>query len=114
MTAYAIGHIRPGALHEDVLRYIETIESTFEPFGGRFLVHGAEVEVKEGTWPGTVVVIAFPGLDAARDWYDSEAYQDLVPLRTRHMPAEIILVDGVPEGYRAARTAAALRARAGL
>ncbi|MBW5481774.1 DUF1330 domain-containing protein [Streptomyces bambusae] len=114
MTAYAIGHIRPETMNEDILRYIETIQSTLDPFGGRFLVHGAQVEVVEGPWPGTVVVIGFPGIAAARAWYASEAYQALIPLRTRHMEGEVVLVEGVPADYDPARTAAALRAGAGL
>ncbi|MFD5507975.1 DUF1330 domain-containing protein [Streptomyces sp. NPDC127051] len=114
MTAYAIGHIRPETMNEDILRYIEEIQSTMDPFGGRFLVHGAETEVKEGPWPGTVVVIAFPDIESARAWYDSPAYRALLPLRTRHIPGEVILVDGVPSGYDAAKTAAGLREAAGL
>ncbi|MET9884439.1 DUF1330 domain-containing protein [Streptomyces sp. NPDC006430] len=114
MTAYAIAHIRPDTLNEDVLRYIEEIQATMDPFEGRFLVHNAEVEVKEGPWPGTVVVLGFPDIDRARAWYASPAYQALVPLRTRHVPGEVILVDGVPAGYDASTTAAAHREALGL
>lgn len=114
MTAYAIGHIRPETMNEEILRYIEEIQATMDPFEGRFLVHGAEVEVMEGTFPGTLVVIGFPDIERARAWYASPAYQALVPLRTRHIPGEIVLVDGVPPGYDARRTAAGLREAAGL
>ncbi|KPI16926.1 protein of unknown function DUF1330 [Actinobacteria bacterium OV450] len=114
MTAYAIAHLRPGAVNEDVLRYIEEIQSTMDPFEGRFLVHGAQAEVMEGPFPGTVVVLGFPDIERARAWYASPAYRALAPLRTRHIPGELILVDGVPPGYDAAKTAAALRAEAGL
>ncbi|MFE3556745.1 DUF1330 domain-containing protein [Streptomyces sp. NPDC059193] len=114
MTAYAIAHIRPEAVNEDILEYIERIQSTMEPFEGRFLVHGTEVEVLEGAFPGTVVMIGFPDLARARAWYASPAYQALIPLRTRHIPGEVILVEGVPADYDAGKTAAALRAAAGL
>ncbi|MFI5826787.1 DUF1330 domain-containing protein [Streptomyces sp. NPDC051578] len=114
MTAYAIGHIRPETMNEEILRYIEEIQATMDPYEGRFLVHGAEVEVMEGTFPGTLVVIGFPDIERARAWYGSPAYQALVPLRTRHIPGEIILVDGVPPGYDARKTAAGLREAAGL
>ncbi|MEU6891402.1 DUF1330 domain-containing protein [Streptomyces sp. NPDC046557] len=114
MTAYAIGHIRPETMNEEILRYIQEIQATMDPFDGRFLVHGAEVEVMEGTFPGTLVVIGFPDIERARAWYASPAYQALIPLRTRHIPGEIILVDGVPPGYDARQTAAGLREAAGL
>lgn len=111
MTAYAIGNLHPKpALDEEVFLYMERIQATLDPFGGRFLVHGRpEREVREGTWPGAVVIIGFPTYEDARGWYDSEAYQALIPLRTRHMAGDILLVDGVPEGYEAAATAARLR-----
>ncbi|MEU9415109.1 DUF1330 domain-containing protein [Streptomyces sp. NPDC051000] len=114
MTAYAIAHIRPTTMNDDVLRYIEGIQATMDPFGGRFLVHGREVEVLEGPFPGTVVMIGFPDLERARAWYASDAYQALIPLRTDHMPGEIVLVEGVAPDYDAAKTAADLRAAAGL
>ncbi|MFD4413139.1 MULTISPECIES: DUF1330 domain-containing protein [unclassified Streptomyces] len=111
MPAYAIGNLRPRAdLPEDVLVYIERIQATLDPFGGRFLVHGApEREVREGTWPDALVIIAFPSLADARAWYDSSAYQELLPLRTRHIDGDILLIDGVAPGYDPTATAAALR-----
>ncbi|MFJ6759661.1 MULTISPECIES: DUF1330 domain-containing protein [unclassified Streptomyces] len=114
MTAYAIAHIRPETMNEDILRYIEEIQSTMTPFGGRFLVHGAEVEVLEGPFPGTVVMLAFPDIEQARAWYASPAYQAILPLRTDHIAGEVILVEGVPAGYDATKTAARLREAAGL
>lgn len=114
MTAYAIGHIRPETMNEDILRYIEEIQSTMDPFEGRFLVHGRQVEVMEGAWPGTIVLIAFPDLEAARAWYTSAPYQALIPLRANHIAGDIILVDGVPADYDASKTAATLREAAGL
>ncbi|PBC86315.1 Uncharacterized conserved protein, DUF1330 family [Streptomyces sp. 2224.1] len=113
MTAYAIAHFRPAAPHPEIFDYIEKIQATLDPFGGRFLVHGSEVEVTEGDWPGTVVVIAFPDLARARGWYDSPAYAEILPLRTRHIDGDVVLVPGVPDGYDPAVTAARLRAAAG-
>ncbi|MDJ0379494.1 DUF1330 domain-containing protein [Streptomyces sp. G-G2] len=114
MTAYAIGHIRPETMNEDILRYIEEIQGTMDPFGGEFLVHGKDHEVVEGSFPGAVIVIGFPDLERARAWYASPAYQELIPLRTRHIAGEVILVEGVAPGYDARRTAAALREAAAL
>ena len=114
MAAYALAHLRTPQINHDVLRYIETVQSTFDPFGGRFLVHGAEVEVKEGPWPGTVVIVEFPDIERARAWYDSPAYQAILPLRTDNIDGSAIIVDGVAPGYDAGATAAALRQMAGL
>ncbi|MEU4427615.1 DUF1330 domain-containing protein [Actinoplanes sp. NPDC024001] len=109
MTAYAIAHLRPSGMNEEIIEYIERIQDTMDPYGGRFLVHMAEVEVVEGTWPGTVVMIAFPDMAAAKAWYASPAYLEILPLRTRHIEGDIILVDGVAPDYDPRQSAAALR-----
>ncbi|MFI9650619.1 DUF1330 domain-containing protein [Streptomyces sp. NPDC052040] len=109
MSAYAIAHLQESAPHPEIAEYIEHITSTFEPYGGRFLVHGAQHEVKEGSWPGHVVVIVFPGIAEARAWWDSPAYQEIAPLRAQHIAGDIILVEGVPEGYDATATAKTMR-----
>ncbi|MPY93294.1 MAG: DUF1330 domain-containing protein [Acidimicrobiia bacterium] len=113
MPAYALAHLLNPQVNEEVLEYLEHIQATLDPHHGRFLVHGAEVDVKEGPWPGTVVVIEFPDLDAARAWYDSPAYQAILALRTDNIDGSAVIVEGVAPGYDPARTAAALRKRAG-
>jgi uncharacterized protein (DUF1330 family) len=109
MPAYAIAHLRDAAPHPDIAAYIERVTATFEPYGGRFLVHAMQHEVKEGGWPGHVVVIGFPDIHQARAWWDSPAYQEIAPLRSRHIEGDIILVPGVPEDYDPATTAKAMR-----
>ncbi|MFI6300108.1 DUF1330 domain-containing protein [Nonomuraea sp. NPDC050790] len=110
MTAYAIAHLKTPSAHPDVLEYMERVQSTMDPFQGRFLVHGPEVDVREGEWPGTVVVIEFPDMDHVTGWYESAAYQDILPLRTGHIEGVAVLVEGVSPGHSAAGLAAALRA----
>jgi uncharacterized protein (DUF1330 family) len=109
MTAYAIAHLQEASPHPEIAEYIERISGTFEPYGGRFLVHGMPHEVKEGTWPGHVVMIGFPGIDEARAWWESPAYQEIAPLRSRHIEGDIILVEGVPQDYDPTSTANAIR-----
>ncbi|AVZ72184.1 DUF1330 domain-containing protein [Streptomyces lunaelactis] len=109
MPAYAIAHLQEATLVPEIVEYIERIAATFEPYGGQFLVHAAQHEVKEGSWPGHVVVIGFPGIAEARAWWESPAYQEIAPLRSRHMDGDIILVEGVPEGYDPTATAKAMR-----
>lgn len=113
MAAYAMAHLRTPQFNDDVLEYIEKIQGTLDPYSGRFLVHGPKVEVMEGTWPGTVVIIEFPGVDDARSWYESPAYQEILPLRTNHIEGDTLIVEGVAENYDAKATAAAVRARQG-
>lgn len=66
--------------------------------------------MKEGDWPGLVVMIGFPGIAQARAWWDSPAYQDIAPLRSRHIQGDIIVVEGVPQDYDPTATATGTRA----
>ncbi|NEA26046.1 DUF1330 domain-containing protein [Actinomadura bangladeshensis] len=109
MTAYVIAHLQDAAPHPEIAEYIERLPSTFEPHGGRYLVHVTAHEVLEGAWPGAVVMIGFPGTAEARAWWDSPAYREIAPLRSRHIDGDIILVGGVPEGYDPAPAARAVR-----
>lgn len=62
--------------------YARVVPSTLEPFGGQFLVRGGQIDVVEGAWTTPrLVIIAFPSLDHARDWYHSDAYQAIITIR---------------------------------
>ncbi|MCG5439869.1 DUF1330 domain-containing protein [Micromonospora foliorum] len=109
MTAYALAHLRKAPVHAEVLTYLERIDATLAPFAGRFIVHGGAIDVLEGDWPGDLIVIEFPDLQQARSWYQSSDYQEIKPLRTRHLTGELILVDGVESGHDSSQMAAAIR-----
>ena len=101
MSAYAVAHMRHVAMGPPIVEYLEKIDATLAPFGGHFIVHGGEIEVLEGNWPGHLIVIEFPDLDRARAWYRSDAYQQIVGLRTGNSHSDTILVDGVGGTHRA-------------
>lgn len=110
MTAYGIAFLRnPQPHHPEVLEYLERIQDTLDPYGGRFLVHGGKLDVREGSGPGALVVIEFPDLGRARAWYDSGPYQEILPLRTNNIEGDILLAEGVEPGHDSAKMAARLR-----
>lgn len=106
---YAVAFLSDVRIGPEILRYIEQIEATFEPFGGEWVVHGSQPEIAEGDWRGDLVVIGFPSIVAARDWYASPAYQEILELRSRHSDSVALLVEGVRDGYRAEETLHKLR-----
>lgn len=64
--------------------------------GGRFLVRGGELAVLEGDWsPSRIVVLEFDDLEAAKRWYDSQAYQEARKLREGAASFRAIAVQGV-------------------
>ncbi len=102
MPAYALAHLRSVQMGREIAEYLRKIDDTLAPFGGRFLVHGAQVEVVEGEWPGHLVIVEFPDRERAKAWYESPAYQEILPLRTENSDSVTLIVEGVAPGYRAA------------
>ncbi|WP_329459857.1 DUF1330 domain-containing protein [Streptomyces sp. NBC_01497] len=100
MSTYLINHLRiPGGIpNEAGLSYLEQVEETAKPFGGRWLANG-EATVVEGTWPGSVVLMEFPDRSAAERWYDSPGYRRIRPLRVNNSISDMVLIDSLPQGY---------------
>jgi uncharacterized protein (DUF1330 family) len=64
--------------------------------GGRFLVRGGELVVLEGDWqPPRLVMLEFEDLEAARRWYESEAYQEAKKLREGAARFRAVAVEGI-------------------
>jgi uncharacterized protein (DUF1330 family) len=101
MTAYAIAHLHRCEVCAEIVEYLEKIDATLAPFGGRFLVHGGPVELLEGTFSGDLVVIEFANRERARAWYRSNDYQAILPLRTSHSSGDIFFIDRVSMPHRA-------------
>ncbi|APF36204.1 DUF1330 domain-containing protein [Chelatococcus daeguensis] len=101
MTTFAIAHLRSVTMGPAIIAYLEKIDATIAPFGGRFVLHGEPVEPLEGAFEGDLVIIAFPDRESARAWYRSPAYQAILPLRTEHADGAAFLVDTVGDDHRA-------------
>lgn len=112
MPAYAFAHLRSRRHHPDIIEYLERVQATLDPFAGRFVIHGLPAEVVEGIWPGSMVLIEFPGLIEARAWYNSPAYQEILQLRTDHIQGDVLLIEGVGPKYDPVLRADKLRAEA--
>ncbi len=113
MTTYLINHLRiPGDVpNDEALTYLERVEDTVAPYGGKWLAQGPPNVVVEGAWPGAVVLMEFPSREAALQWYKSSAYQAILPLRTRNSISDIVLIDEFPEGFTVRGIATDLRER---
>ncbi|CAG9202762.1 conserved hypothetical protein [Paraburkholderia tropica] len=101
MTAYAIAHLHRCEPCAEIVEYLEKIDATLAPFGGRFIVHGGRVERLEGAFKGDLIIIEFEDRERARAWYRSPAYQAILPLRTRHASGDVFLIDQVAQPHRA-------------
>jgi uncharacterized protein (DUF1330 family) len=95
VTAYVIyqGEVTDPARYEE---YKTEAAASIVAAGGRYLVRGGEVEVLEGDPPaGRTVVLEFPTMQAAIDWYRSEEYTAIRQLREGAARARLYAVQGV-------------------
>jgi uncharacterized protein (DUF1330 family) len=115
LSTYLINHLRiPGGIpNEEGLSYLEQVESTVKAYGGKWLAQG-EVQVVEGAWPGSVVLIEFPSMADAQTWYNSPEYPKILHLRVNNAISDLILVDGVRPDFAVAGFAQQVRAAARL
>ena len=111
MTTYLINHLRiPGGIPKpENLEYLEQVEATFTPYGGKWLALDAQVEVQEGEWPGSVVLMEFPDMNVAKQWYGSPQYQEIIHLRTDNAISDLILVEPVAPDFTSAEWARQIR-----
>ena len=65
-------------------------------YGGRYLTRGGTVEVLEGDWqPSRLVILEFPDAEAARAFLNAPEYADLRALRQATTKSQMVLVQGV-------------------
>ena len=95
MPAYVIAHIdvKDPARYED---YKKMSPVSIEQFGGRFVARGGKTEVLEGTWqPKRLVLLEFPSVERAREWWASDEYAPAKALRQATSIGDMIIVEGL-------------------
>lgn len=81
MTAYVIGHlnIRDESKWQE---YRNQVPDTLNPWDAQVVLRGKHGETLAGNFNySDTVVIKFPDREAIQSWYDSAAYQALIPVR---------------------------------
>ncbi|MEQ9242093.1 MAG: DUF1330 domain-containing protein [Pseudooceanicola nanhaiensis] len=94
MSAYLIARITVTD-PDDYQAYASQTVALAEKFGGRFLVKGGAQEGLEGNCPDRHVIIEFPDRATALDWYNSDAYQRILPIALSSSERDIVVVDGI-------------------
>ena len=71
--------------------YRSRVPDTLVPWGAELVFRGRQVAVLAGGNPhADIVVIRFPDVEAVNRWFESPAYQSLIPLREQ--AAEVVLL----------------------
>jgi len=94
MPAYVIVNVAT-TKPEEYERYKEMAQKTVAQYGGRYLVRGGPMNVLEGTWrPTRIVVLEFPTYEKAHKWWNSSEYAPAKELRQRLSTTDLLIVDG--------------------
>lgn len=95
MAAYVV-MIRDRMIDADAMATYATLARKARREGSpKPLAFYGEAQSLEGPKADGVVIFEFPDMDAARDWYQSPAYQDALPHRLRGADYRVLLVDGI-------------------
>jgi uncharacterized protein (DUF1330 family) len=76
-------------------KYVEQLPATLAPFNHRYVVLDSKPQSLEGEPAKRVVIIAFDSVEKAREWYDSQAYAAVKPLRLSAAKTRVFIAEGV-------------------
>lgn len=83
MPAYAILDLEVFD-KEKFKEYQHIAPEIIKKYGGKIVVLGGESIIQEGEWtPNRIVVVEFPSYEIAKDWSNSEEYQQAIELRKK-------------------------------
>ena len=78
-------HVIASVTVKDPVRYEDyrrAVLPTIEKYGGKFVARGGRVDVLEGEWRhNRLVIVEFPSVARARQWWESEEYAGPKALR---------------------------------
>jgi uncharacterized protein (DUF1330 family) len=96
MAAYVISEVEVYD-EEQARRYRDLAADSISRYGGRYLVRMAKPQVAEGEWPPDerVVIVEFPDLARAREWYASPEYAEALAVRQSALGRRLLFVEGV-------------------
>ncbi|HTA16320.1 MAG TPA: DUF1330 domain-containing protein [bacterium] len=95
MPAYVLARVAVSK-PEEYKKYVEASSGLAAKFGGRFVARGGRSVVLEGPPEGRrLVIIEFPSLLKAQEWYQSPEYQQAKAFRAGAADAEFLVLEGV-------------------
>jgi len=95
MPAYVLARVEVTNAQQ-YKKYVEASSGIAANFGGKFIARGGQSVVLEGpAETRRLVVIEFPSLKLAQDWYHSPEYQNAKTFRVDAAVAEFLALEGV-------------------
>jgi len=94
MAAYVISEVEPrdAALFA---QYRALAAASIARHGGRYIVRGGAAECVEGGPPvKTLVIVEFPDMARAREWYAAPDYAEALTVRAGALERRLVFVEG--------------------
>jgi uncharacterized protein (DUF1330 family) len=95
MSAYVIVEV---SIHDkkEYEEYKKLTPEAIAAYGGKFVVRGGQTVTLEGDWePERIVVLEFPTIERAHEWWHSEIYSAAKAIRQKAAKTKMIIVPGV-------------------
>jgi uncharacterized protein (DUF1330 family) len=95
MPAYVVVNVtvRDPQRYEEYKRLASAAVSAH---GGRYVARGAPVDVREGDWsPSRLVILEFPDVERARRWWSSPEYAPARALRQSCADTQLVITEGL-------------------
>ncbi|MDA9020392.1 DUF1330 domain-containing protein [Flavimaricola sp.] len=91
---YLVAHIR---VHDkDAFEEFKQLSgAAIKAYNGKVLVRNPSPDYREGSAEGLAIVIEFESIDAARAFYESDAYMEARSVREKISDTDLILVEGL-------------------
>ena len=95
MAAYVISDLQVRD-PELIVEYRTLAAESIALYGGRYLARYGQIEPVMGGWtPESIVIVEFPTMERAREWFDSVEYGPARAIAERALSRRLIIVDGV-------------------
>lgn len=96
MPAYVIVEVD---IHDPVAyeEYKKLTPASIGAYDGRFVVRGGKTESLEGDWnPPRLVVLEFPSVERAKEWWASAEYDTAKRIRQASASTKMLVAEGCP------------------
>jgi uncharacterized protein (DUF1330 family) len=97
MSAYVISEVE--ILDRQLIDEYRTLaQATIAQYGGHYIARGGAIETIEGDWrPKHIVIVEFPSMEKAREWYNSPEHAQALKVRQHVLRRRLILIEGTPQ-----------------
>ncbi len=93
MSAYVVSIVE-SLDRAKVALYSAIAAASISQYGGRYLARTNQIEALEGIAPRFIVIVEFPTMERAREWYASPEYARALGMRQGALERTMLIVDG--------------------